>query len=205
MSHPITELAWLHSARVGDQNALQQLLVAQSPSLKSYIQRRLASNQSEAIEPDDLVQQTLVDICRGLPAFRGQTLAEFESWTRTIALRNIFDATRKQARWKRLGALNQRPEPTADSFQPLMQALEIHPAPIPTPSSCVRRDEVVEQVRTSLTHLPSDYQLAVDLRYLQGLSLEEVAQRMGRGPRAIQGILDRARRQLRGRLNNCHS
>ena len=64
--------------------------------------------------------------------------------------------------------------------------------------------EVVAAVEKAIAELPAEYQQAVQLRLLQGKSLEETAELMGRSPRAVQGLVDRAKKKLRavlGRLS----
>lgn len=65
--------------------------------------------------------------------------------------------------------------------------------------------EAVRAVLDAIDALPDDNQQAVQLRLLQGKSLQETAELMHRSPRAIQGLVDRAKRKMRaalGRLSN---
>ena len=71
-----------------------------------------------------------------------------------------------------------------------------------TPSGYVQRDEAVLAVQTAIRELPADYRRAIELRFLSGLSLEEIGQQMQRSPRAVQGLLDRAKRLMREMLEN---
>ena len=55
-----------------------------------------------------------------------------------------------------------------------------------SPSQHVMRQEQNVQLAEALEQLPADYREVIVLRHLEGLSHEEVAQRMGRTPGAIR-------------------
>ncbi len=59
-----------------------------------------------------------------------------------------------------------------------------------TPSRSVARHEAVGAIQNAIDQLPEEYRRAVQLRLLEGKSLEETAQLMNRGPRAVQGLID---------------
>ena len=54
----------------------------------------------------------------------------------------------------------------------------------------------MEAVRDAIDELPDHYRQAVRLHLLQGKNLDEVAAIMNRGPRAVQGLVDRAKKKL---------
>lgn len=60
--------------------------------------------------------------------------------------------------------------------------------------------ELAHAVRGSLLCLPPDQQRVVQEKYLEGRSVEEIAQRMHKTKRAIEGLLARGRAQLRNLL-----
>ena len=59
-------------------------------------------------------------------------------------------------------------------------------------------------IQNAIAELPDEYRRAVQLMLLECKSLEETAQIMNRGPRAVQGLIDRAKKKMRavlGRLS----
>ena len=54
----------------------------------------------------------------------------------------------------------------------------------------------------ALAELPSDYRLIVQLRYFDGLSLEETADVVGKTTGAVRGVLDRAKQKIRESLQS---
>ena len=70
-------------------------------------------------------------------------------------------------------------------------------------SSGERAERAKELVRlaAALDSLPEGQRQAIELHYLLGWTLEDVAEQMGRGKRAVAGLLQRGLEALRGRLN----
>jgi DNA-directed RNA polymerase specialized sigma24 family protein len=58
----------------------------------------------------------------------------------------------------------------------------------------------MQALQVQIACLPAEYQQAVQLKFLQGDSLDETAQAMNRSPAAVRGLLDRAKQRLRGAL-----
>jgi RNA polymerase sigma-70 factor (ECF subfamily) len=69
-----------------------------------------------------------------------------------------------------------------------------------SPSAYVQRDEAMDAVHAAMRDLPDEYRQAVQLRFLEGMNLDEVAAIMNRSPRAVQGIVDRAKKMMRESL-----
>ena len=56
---------------------------------------------------------------------------------------------------------------------------------------------VAELVRLTLDYLPDKYGNVLELKYLEGLSVVEIAKRLGMGRLAVQSTLARARKAFR--------
>jgi len=57
---------------------------------------------------------------------------------------------------------------------------------------------VVEQ---ALSSLPLDYQYVLTLKYIEDMSVKEIRQIMGRSVKSVEGLLSRARRELKAKLS----
>jgi RNA polymerase sigma-70 factor (ECF subfamily) len=66
-----------------------------------------------------------------------------------------------------------------------------------TPSRPLVRDEIVTAVHVALASLPADQRDAVQLRFLDGKSVEETATALQRTPAAVRGMLYRAKQSMR--------
>ncbi len=69
-----------------------------------------------------------------------------------------------------------------------------------TASRSAIRHEAVQAVQNAIAELREEYRQAIELRLIEGKSLEEVAETMNRSPRAVQGLVDRAKKKLRAAL-----
>ncbi len=65
-----------------------------------------------------------------------------------------------------------------------------------TASRSVVRHEAVQAVHNGIEELPDHYRQAVQLHLIDGRNLDEVAEIMNRTPRAVQGLVDRAKKKL---------
>jgi len=62
----------------------------------------------------------------------------------------------------------------------------------------VRRAELSRLVHVTLDHLPGRYGDALEWRYIQELSVDDVAARLGLGYKATESLLDRGTAAGRG-------
>ena len=67
-----------------------------------------------------------------------------------------------------------------------------------TPSQSVARHEAQAALKLGLKVLPDDQREAIELHCLQGQSLQEVANVMGRTPGAIRALVHRGKRKVLG-------
>lgn len=130
---------------------------------------------------EDLVQDTMIKALRGLSSYRGE--ASLLSWLCQICNREIASWHRRNGKVNRALLSMDLPGVRAvlesrdiASYQDAMQA------------ELVRR-----LVHTSLECLPHDYASALELKYLAGYSVKEVAGKLGRTVLATQSLLARAR------------
>lgn len=63
--------------------------------------------------------------------------------------------------------------------------------------------ELAERLRIeqALSELPLDYRLVLTLHYIDGFTVPALAEHLGRSAKSIEGLVTRARRELRARLD----
>jgi RNA polymerase sigma-70 factor (ECF subfamily) len=158
---------------------------------------RLGGNLAGKVDLSGVVQQTLLEACRarnGFPSDAPQQAA----WLRRALANNLIDEVRK------LGSRKQE----RVQQRSLEQALEASPARLearlacdaPTPGRAAINQEQLARLAEALLELPEDQHLAVEMHHLQGLSLADVAQRLGRSREAVAGLVFRALKKLRSLL-----
>ena len=150
------------------------------------------------LDPSDVVQQTLLKAHQHRHALRGQDPAQQAAWLRQILARLLTDALRQFGGGKRDVA---RERSLEDAVQQSSARLEAFLRPDPSsPSQHAVRHEELQRLATGLAGLPNDQRTAVELHHLQGWSVAEVADHLGRTEAAVAGLLRRGLKQLRAFL-----
>ena len=195
MSDTAAKQVLLAQATAGDREALVELLIANYDQLAAHTARKMSSQDRRFLSVDDIVQQTFAQVIQDIGRFTPRTDDSFCAWLKKIAEHRLQDAVRRRKREQRAGNIGPRAE--ARSVAELVELLS---AGSHTPSGSAARHEAIAAVQHSINALPDDYRQAVQLRLLQGKSLEETAVLMHRSPRAVQGLVDRAKKKMRAAL-----
>ncbi len=181
----------LRQARAGDSQAAGVLLEKYRPYLRVIAERLLDQNLNARLDASDLVQQTCLSVLGRLANFDGTDEAQFIAWLRTIHEHNIQDAIRDHLHSQRRAAGREVAIPSPDLFTQLRAS---------SPSQRLMHGENAARLAAALTELPADQREAVRLRYLEGRSIAEIAQRLKRSAVAAAGLVKRGLMQLRKNL-----
>jgi RNA polymerase sigma-70 factor (ECF subfamily) len=151
------------------------------------------------LDPSDLVQQTLLKAHQAQDQFRYQGPAEQAAYLRRILANTITDAVRQFAAGARDVSLERSLEASInDSASRLDAWLEGDQS---SPHDQAVRNEQALRLAEALSRLPEDQRRAVELKHLQGLSLQDIASLMGRSVTAVAGLLRRGVDRLRAELH----
>jgi RNA polymerase sigma-70 factor (ECF subfamily) len=134
----------------------------------------------DAAAAEDVAQEAFVKAWRGLARFRDE--AALSTWFYRILVRQAYS----HLRWQRV-----RRRFAAD-------APEDAPDPSPAPS---RDPHLQRRIAEALAALPRTQRDAFLLVHLEGFSVGEAAEIMGRAPGTLKSHLHRARTALRRRLD----
>jgi RNA polymerase sigma-70 factor, ECF subfamily len=172
----------LAGARAGAEWAWREIYGDLAPIVLGYLRGRGVP------DPDDLAGEVFVQLVRDLDRFDGDRRA-FRAWTLTIARNRLFDQRRRDAR--RPDAPHPDPGATAEAT----------PAAIfgdVTEDAQARL--ALERVTRVLATLSPDQRDVVLLRIVGDLSLEEVAQVVGKRPGAVKQLQRRGLSAIRRQL-----
>jgi RNA polymerase sigma-70 factor, ECF subfamily len=200
-TEPITEL--LDAVRQGDPDAQGRVLLRYQPWLGVLARLQLDGQFPGKFGASDIVQQTLLEACRGLPRFRGQTEAELLGWLRQILAHVIAHEVRRYRGLQKRDVAREvsLEQSLAESSRRLGVLLA---ASGTSPSQQAARNEQKVLLAAALARLPDDYREVVILRNLEGLSHEEVARRLDRSEGAVRMLWVRALTRLREELCEGH-
>ena len=148
--------------------------------LRPYVERRVAS----AAEVDDIVQEILVRVHKGLGTLRDE--GSFGGWVYRIAARTIADATKSHAR------------------DPLARGAEVVDAAGAGPDEAADLQlELGECVALFVARLPSPYREAITLTELQGLTQKDAAEMLGTSLSGMKSRVQRGRERIRAMFEEC--
>lgn len=173
----------------GDEAAFEEFADDYIPALYRYAQRRLADRDLTS----DIVQETVCKAIASLATFRGE--AALMTWLCACCRNEIA------AHYRRVGRTGSEVEMTEE-----VGVAESPPRPgtIPDgPEQALLRKERGELVHVALDALPPHYSKVLEWKYLDRLSVKEIAARLQLGPKAAESLLTRARNSFRddyGRL-----
>jgi RNA polymerase sigma-70 factor, ECF subfamily len=186
----------LEQARTGDGEALGRLF----ERYRNYLQLLLRSHSlvSPALrgrfDHSDLIQETLLNAHRGFGQFRGTREPELTGWLRTILARVLANQVKKHKGKGRDHRREESLEALLDrSSQAIQQALADSGS---SPSNQASRREQAVLLADALARLTPDQKEVFILRHVESMSVEEIAQQMGRTVPAVKMVWVRAVKEL---------
>lgn len=165
-------------AAAGEVEAARELLDEVGATLYGFVFARVGGNASAA---EDLTQETLLEACRSAHTYRGEST--LSTWVCAIARHRIARYYEKERREEvaraglRLVVIDDEPDD--------LGIVELED-----------RDEVIR----ALGRLSVSHRQVLVLKYLDGRSVAEIAEQLGRTAVQIQSLLQRARENLRNDL-----
>ncbi len=173
-------------ARKGDSRAFAELVNLYADKLYQ-LAFRLTGNRQEA---EDVVQETFLRVYKHLDRY-DETL-KFSTWIYRIASNLCIDRLRKRRNVYSLDAQSGEHE-DLDGYSML-------PGDERTPESEVLLSETQQMVHRAIESLPLKYRTVVVLRYLQDLSLQEIAEVLDVPVTTVKTRVHRAREYMRRKI-----
>lgn len=181
---PITrrdDLALVERLLEGESAAFDHFAETYFPALYRFALSRLGHDEDMAA---DIVQSTLTAAIRRLDSFRGD--AALLTWLCGICRFEISGLRRRKSRAPVEVALS-------EEISDVRSALDDAARQGTNQHAELERKETAHLVHQVLDLLPPHYGQALEWKYLQGLSVKEIAARQGVGPKAAESVLTRAR------------
>ena len=183
----------LTAAKAGDSSSFWRMCDGLRPRLRNFAAGQLDPELSAQIDASDIVQEALLAAVRAFPQFRGQTIEEWEAWLVQIVRREVHDARRY---WHQPRRTLRR---QAGSLENNSDGNGV-PSQGSTPSTPTLRDEQARLILELIAKLPPEEEEVVRLKHLDGKSLDDISETIGRSPAGTAGLLKRAMARLRESL-----
>src|SRR5215212_5545617 len=166
-----------------DEDAFDEFFADYFPRLFRFAMVRLRDPDAA----EDIVQNSLISAVRNLASWRGE--ATLFTWMCTICRREISAWEKRTSRRVMVSI--------ADDDPGLRAALESIGAAAEAPDAGLARADTGRIVQLVLDHLPPRYSRALEWKYLEDLSVDDVAARLQCTPKAAESLLTRARDAFR--------
>jgi RNA polymerase sigma-70 factor (ECF subfamily) len=147
------------------------------------------------VGPSDLVQDTFLEAQRHAGGFQGRSEPEIRAWLRRILECRLANVRRSYLGTEKRAVAREVPLESVGSQSGLAAAIVASRAP--SPSTHAVQNERAEALKRAMRRLPEHYRQAVAWRQEDGLSWEEIGQKMSCTAEAARKFWSRAIVQLK--------
>jgi RNA polymerase sigma-70 factor (ECF subfamily) len=191
--------ALLARARAGDRAALGRLLESFRGYLTVLAAVQIGRRLQGKVDAADVVQEAFLGASRDFAQFRGETEAQFLAWLRQVLASVLANLVRHYQGTQRRDIRLERQLTTEldQSSQALDRGLA---AAQSSPSQQATRREQAALLADALTRLPEEMRDLLILRHLEGLTFQQVAERLGKSVDRLKKQWPRALASLRNIL-----
>ena len=171
----------------GDKQAFDLLVLKYQHRIVKLISRYVR-DPSDAL---DVAQDAFLKAYRALPNFRGESA--FYTWLYRIAINTAKNYLVTQSRRPQEAEINNTEEGEQFDLESTLREYE-------TPENLLLTDEIQRTIAEAMEDLPDDLRTAINLREIEGLSYEEIAEVMACPIGTVRSRIFRAREAIDDRL-----
>jgi RNA polymerase sigma-70 factor (ECF subfamily) len=189
----VDDLALVDAARAGDTSAFTALVVR-------YQRKVYAVALGIVRDPDqawDVSQEAFVRVHGHLDGFKGDS--SFQTWVMRIVSHLAIDSLRRERKNRRDQLEDINEEVIGEAGEGILST------PLGSdPAATLLRRELSGQMQAALEGLPEIHRTVLVLREVEGLSYEELAERLGVQKGTVMSRLFHARRKMQAALQEYH-
>jgi RNA polymerase sigma-70 factor, ECF subfamily len=174
-------------AQRGDKRAFELLVEKYQRKLARLLSRFIR----DPAEVEDVTQEAFIKAYRALPAFRGDSA--FYTWLYRIGINTAKNYL--MAMGRRAPTSTEVEAEEAEGFEEGEQLRDIN-----TPESVLLSNEIAATVNSTIEQLPEELRTAIQLREIEGMSYEDIAQVMNCPIGTVRSRIFRAREAIAEQL-----
>jgi RNA polymerase sigma-70 factor, ECF subfamily len=174
-------------AQRGDKQAFSLLVEKYQRKLARLLSRFIR----DPAEVEDVTQEAFIKAYRALPAFRGDSA--FYTWLYRIGINTAKNYL--MALGRRAPTSTEVEAEEAEGFDEGEQLRDIN-----TPESLLLSNEIAETVNATIEKLPEELRKAIQMREIEGMSYEDIAQAMDCPIGTVRSRIFRAREAIAEQL-----
>jgi RNA polymerase sigma-70 factor (ECF subfamily) len=174
-------------AQRGDKRAFELLVEKYQRKLARLLSRFIR----DPAEVEDVTQEAFIKAYRALPAFRGDSA--FYTWLYRIGINTAKNYL--MAMGRRAPTSTEVEAEEAEGFEEGEQLRDIN-----TPESVLLSNEIARTVNATIESLPEELRRAIQMREIEGMSYEDIAQAMDCPIGTVRSRIFRAREAIAEQL-----
>ena len=177
----MNDSALVQKLRCQDPAAVRHLSDCFLPSVWRFVYVRVNGDRHLA---EDIVSETVLALMRAVADDKSD-IQNPGAWLRSVASNKVTDHFRAAARVQHLIDEAKKTSPVSDD------------------NDAVKQQELLErrkEIREVMDGLPEQQRMSLEWKYIDKLSVREMAERMQTTEKAVESILFRARREFRQRM-----
>jgi RNA polymerase sigma-70 factor (ECF subfamily) len=163
--------------------------------LRLLARLELSPRLQAKLDASDIAQQAILEAHECRAQFRGQSESEWLAWLRSILAHTLAAAGRRFSTEARDLCREQSLEAELEQSSSRLECLLV--ADQTSPSGRASRYEELLRLTQAMERLPDDQRRVIELHYLKGMPVAEVAALMDRSRPAVVGLLFRGLNRLR--------
>jgi RNA polymerase sigma-70 factor (ECF subfamily) len=171
--------------RAGDEAAFDAFFAQYFPRVFRFARTRLGGDDDAA---EEVAQTTLIKALARIDTYRGE--AALFTWLCTVCRHEVERWLERTGRRVHVSLSDD-----SSNTRAVLEALAALSGD--DPEREYQRGELSRRVQVTLDHLPGRYKDALMWKYMEGVPVEEIGQRLGLGYKAAESLLTRARQAFR--------
>ena len=199
-----TELDLILAAQAGDEYASAALVA----KYRSFVRCKARSYFLAGADRDDVVQEGMIGLYKAIRDYRAERQSSFRSFAELCVTRQLITAIKTASRQKHT-PLNsyvslQRSTGSEEEGDRVLSDI-LAARDVCDPADIVISAWEATSIRDGFTDALSGFEADVLRLYVDGRSYNEIADRLGRHPKAVDNALQRVKRKVEIQIRRCRA
>ncbi len=200
----LAEMDLIAAAQGGDEGATAALC----GKYRNLVRCKARSYFLAGAERDDVVQEGMIGLCKAIRDYRPDRQASFRSFAELCVRRQLITAIKTASRQKH-APLNgyvslQRPMMMGEDGDRTLSDILATKA-VTDPAQLVISAWEASSIKQGFTGALSSFETEVLGQYVNGRSYAQIAERLGRHPKAVDNALQRVKRKVEIQVQRCRA
>jgi RNA polymerase sporulation-specific sigma factor len=198
------EIDLILAAQAGDEYASEALVA----KYRSFVRCKARSYFLAGADRDDVIQEGMIGLYKAIRDYRAERQSSFRSFAELCVTRQLITAIKTASRQKHT-PLNsyvslQRSTGTEEEGDRVLSDI-LAARHVCDPADIVISAWEATTIRDGFTGALSGFESDVLVLYVDGKSYSEIAERLGRHPKAVDNALQRVKRKVEIQIRRCRA